>query len=132
VGQRTGRTEGIVIKTNHREPLFRVDGAGDWLTDQVLATYASEAGDSGAPVLFLPFSTRILDLSPLPTGLLNVFLLGIHSGATTISEDTVQAIIGEDLDGIRGETVSVGRFSPIANVEAELGPLNTCVPQNPC
>jgi hypothetical protein len=28
--------------------------------------------------------------------------------------------------------VTVGRFSPIWNVEAELGPLNTCVPQNPC
>lgn len=50
------------------------DHCGTWdLYNQVLANYASSAGDSGAPVFSVPDASN------------NVYIYGIHSGTLTLS-----------------------------------------------
>jgi hypothetical protein len=82
----------------------------------------AEPGDSGAPVIFVPGGFFRESVAAF---------LGILSGGTSVEEDVIEDVLGGDLAGA-GEMVDVSYFSPIANVEAKLGPLNTCVPSLQC
>lgn len=103
VGMITGRTEGEVTQTGVTIKAFIFQGL--LLRNQVLATYRDAKGDSGAPV--------IRAHAPDPSGnQIDTTLLGIHWGEQ--------------------KKTGLSVFSPIHNVEADLGPLNTCAPPTKC
>ena len=100
VGRSTGRTEGTVSLTGVTLPLE----GGRLLRNQVAASYVSEAGDSGAPV--------IRARGPAPAGNpIDASLQGITWGGASLVRG--------------GEPASVSLFSTIGGVEADLGPLTT-------
>jgi hypothetical protein len=102
VGAVTGRTQGKVLLRTITLPTE----VTPVLRSQYIATYVSEQGDSGAPVI----TTR----APGPTGdPIDASLAGIHWG-------NIPAFGGASL------------FSPIDGVQADLGPLNTCAPPLRC
>ncbi len=101
VGRTTGRTQGVVTKIGVNTYSHIVQRL--ILRDQVFATYTSDHGDSGAPIIGGYFPNP--DHDPVDTT-----LLGINWGS--------------------GKGVSV--YSPIGGVEADLGRLNTCASQFNC
>jgi len=102
VGITTGRTEGTVVMR-----ISLVTTPGVVLLNQLFATYLSDFGDSGAPV--------VMARAPDPPGeSIDTSLAGINFGFTRF----------------RGRRVSV--FSPIEGVQADLGSLNTCAPPLSC
>jgi len=108
VGRTTGRTEGEVTGVNVT-PTWTYFFFNILLLDQVETNYKSRPGDSGLPV--------VLAQAPDQNGqVVDTTLAGIHWG-------TAGALVGEPKKF----------FSPIAGVEKDLGPLNTCAPAvGPC
>jgi hypothetical protein len=103
VGKRTGRTEGRVLMQFHG----RSEGVA--LLNQYAATYFTDRGDSGSPVI----KARVPDPPGNP---IDTSLVGINIGF---------------ISNFRGRS-RVAVFSPIEGVQADLGSLNTCAPPLRC
>lgn len=124
VGRRTGTTLGRVFRVCFDA---NVGISGTIFRCQAEATYVAAPGDSGAPVIFV-----LPPLFVVP----RVFLAGLHwGGRADRAEGFMQhgrARGGRWAGNPPPSGISTSVFSPIANIEMELGPLTVCVPESGC